>query len=546
MKWQKGTFWLLFMAIYGVGIGYLPLFMPDETRYAEIPREMLEAKNWSVPTLNGLPYFEKPVLGYWAVACSMAVFGETELAVRLPAALAVLLTALVMARFMQFVGFGAYRYQAAIVFMSCLLVACLGRLALLDSLFSLCVCLSVVLYFVGSNITSGRQSAWVFAAGAAAGLAFLVKGFLGFLLPALILGPFFVWQGMVKSTLSRVHWAIFGALIVPLPWALMVHAQEADFWRYFIWVEHIQRFFSAPKSQHPEPWWYYLPALGVGTFPWVFYLIGKIRLKMSAPMETRFVRLLLCWILFPVAFFSISSGKLLTYVLPVFPAFAMLLCVIAKTRSMKTLAFPRHVHLWIGMSIIGLGLTTMIVSSFSFYQPNESGTAQLFSWVIVAVGALVVWSRNTNRSSLGIALAMATFMVSLPWILPTKLMERKAPVELIEQSHVHLNDQMTIVSDSSMIHSVNWTLKRKCLYMIGDRGELDYGLNYHPQLWLQESEFKDLILASAEHGLALFTTQKTLATLNVPTPDLQSGNQKFVYLIWKPIVRSSSSPRPSS
>lgn len=87
---------LFFLVLYILPLGVRDLIVPDETRYAEIPREMIADGDWVAPHLNGLRYFEKPVLGYWVHAGSILLFGENNFAVRLPSALAVGLSALLI------------------------------------------------------------------------------------------------------------------------------------------------------------------------------------------------------------------------------------------------------------------------------------------------------------------------------------------------------------------------------------------------------------------------------------------------------------------
>ena len=93
---KKFAFLLLifFLFSYILPLGTRDLFVPDETRYGEIAREMIAGGDWVVPHLNGVRYFEKPVLGYWVHALSILLFGENNFAVRFPSALAVGLSAL--------------------------------------------------------------------------------------------------------------------------------------------------------------------------------------------------------------------------------------------------------------------------------------------------------------------------------------------------------------------------------------------------------------------------------------------------------------------
>ena len=96
MKKTVLCFLLLAVLLYILPLGLRDMFSPDETRYAEIGREMAVSGDWVTPRLNGVLYFEKPILGYWLFAGSEKLFGENAFAVRLPCALATLLSALVL------------------------------------------------------------------------------------------------------------------------------------------------------------------------------------------------------------------------------------------------------------------------------------------------------------------------------------------------------------------------------------------------------------------------------------------------------------------
>ena len=262
-----------FLLVYVLPLGVRPLSIPDETRYAEIPREMRASGDWVAPRLNGLRYFEKPVLGYWLTAVSMGIFGENNFAVRFPAAAAVGMSALViflLAR--KHAGGPAVAGLSAAGFLVCPLVFGAGVYAILDGPFSVFITAALTLFFFGYMETGRRRKSLFFAGfGAASALAFLTKGFLGFALPVIVIVPFMLWERKMKE-LFRFPWMPLAvALIVILPWSIMIHLREGDFWNYFIWIEHVRRYFApVGKSQHPEPFWFFVPVLAGGALPWLF------------------------------------------------------------------------------------------------------------------------------------------------------------------------------------------------------------------------------------------------------------------------------------
>src|SRR5262249_49242724 len=143
---------------------------------------------------------------------------------------------------------------------------------LLDSIFTLCVTASLAA-FLGSYraITPRSRRTWEMLFGLACALAFLAKGFLGFVLPAIVIVPFLVWEGRPKELARFATWPLVVVLLALAPWAILIERREADFWRYFFWEEHVRRF-MLPTAQHPEPGWFFVEILALGALPWTLVL----------------------------------------------------------------------------------------------------------------------------------------------------------------------------------------------------------------------------------------------------------------------------------
>jgi len=325
-----------FLLAYILPLGARVLLEPDETRYAEIPREMIASGDWIVPHLNGLRYFEKPVLGYWVHAGSLLLFGESNFAVRLPSALAVGLSALLI---FSLIG-RALRPDdrkdnypallAVLVFLSNFEVFGIGNTAVLDSLFSFFLTATITAFFFASEEMprSRREKIFLILSGLSCGLGFLTKGFLAFAVPVLALVPYLLLQRRYFDLFRMSLLPLFAAVLVSLPWAMLIHSREPDFWHFFFWNEHIRRFL-ADNAQHKESFWFFVLTAPAMFIPWTFMIPAAapgIRALLKEPgVKGRLLRLSVCWLAIPFLFFSFSNGKLLTYILPCFPPAAILM-----------------------------------------------------------------------------------------------------------------------------------------------------------------------------------------------------------------------------
>ncbi|NSW58654.1 MAG: glycosyltransferase family 39 protein [Armatimonadetes bacterium] len=307
--------WLLF-----AGLGTYPLLDPDEGRYAEVPREMIESGDWVTPRLNYVPYFEKPPLTYWIVGASMRLFGQTELAARLaPAAFGFL--GMLVACWLGAVTLGpaAARWAAAVLVTSPMFFA-MARIPATDIFLSVLFAGALTAYWSGEN---GRARVWPsrVLAGLLLGLAILAKGPVALVLFAGILGTYLLWTRRLGQGLVPLLSVLGMAAIVAAPWFLVVAARNPQFNHYFFVVQHFQRFTGDHFSEHRKPV-YYFPALLV--LGWLWWSgLWPISLKGAytrwrglSDDRRRAVAFLICWCAVVVVFFSLSSCKLAPYILP--------------------------------------------------------------------------------------------------------------------------------------------------------------------------------------------------------------------------------------
>lgn len=316
-------------ALFLFDIGGRNISSPDEGRYIEIPREMVETGDYVLPRLNGILYFEKPPLFYWLEASAIKTLGISEWSMRLWPALLGLFGALMaygVAR--RFYGRGA-GLVAGGVLATTLLYYALARFIILDMAEAVLMSAALFSFLLSAEEKDERKSIWWARGGhAAAALAVLTKGLIGVLLPGLI-GLIWIaaigrWS-FVRRALCPSGIAIF--LLIAVPWHALAAMQNHDFlWFYFV-HEHLMRF-TTTVHRRDGPMWYFIPVLLIGFMPWTGYLwhalkdaLPKWSRRKERPVELFFI----IWAVTIFVFFTVSDSKLPPYILPIFPPLAVLL-----------------------------------------------------------------------------------------------------------------------------------------------------------------------------------------------------------------------------
>ncbi len=304
--------------LYFYGASAAGLVGPDEPRYAQVSREMLRTHDWITPYLHGEPWFEKPPLYYWITAACFAIFGVTEAAARLPAALfAVGFVVLFAWQTRRLFPGETSRYAVPILLSSAGWIA-FGRAATMEMLFS--SLLAGALGFMALWLWQGRRR-WLFAFHGLLALTVLAKGFGGVALAAIILFAYccatreFVWFVRVLNPVAVTLFAV-----IALPWIGAMEFRHGDaFFQEFIVRQHFRRYVT-PELAHPGPWWFYIPVLLAGLLPWTAHLA---LLDVRPVMRDHRRLFLLSWAAMILLFFSLSQGKLSGYILAAVPAVAM-------------------------------------------------------------------------------------------------------------------------------------------------------------------------------------------------------------------------------
>jgi 4-amino-4-deoxy-L-arabinose transferase-like glycosyltransferase len=308
-------------------LGTFPLMDPDEGRYAEIPREMLASGDFVTPHLCGMKFFFKPPLFYWMNAASMALLGESEFAVRFPAALCGLLTVLlVYYTGRRMFGRRVGMLSALILGTSAGYFVC-ARLCIIDMPLALFMTAALSFWIIASIARGARRTILLHLFWASLGLATLAKGPIGFLLPCAVIAAYAL-IARKRRLLAEMRWStglpLF--LLISAPWFALVSWRNPEFARFFFYREHIARFLTTVHRRE-EPFGFFVPIILLLLFPWSLFLPAVVRQlwRERGRGGERIPLFLFLWAAIVFTFFSLSRSALITYIIPVLPPVALLM-----------------------------------------------------------------------------------------------------------------------------------------------------------------------------------------------------------------------------
>ncbi|WP_412462156.1 lipid IV(A) 4-amino-4-deoxy-L-arabinosyltransferase [Pseudomonas sp. SC11] len=492
---------LIFVLFYALPLSNHGLWIPDETRYAQIGQEILLSGDWVSPHFMGLRYFEKPIAGYWMIAAGQAVFGENLVGVRIASLLATALSTLLIFQLAQHIWHNRRTsWLAAAFYASFGLIAGQAGYSNLDPQFTWWVNFSLAALWGALNASTTRRRLGLWAVlGLACGMGFLTKGFLALLLPVLIAVPYAVCRKCFKLLLKFGPLAVLVALLVCAPWALSVHAREADYWSFFFWHEHIRRF-AAEDAQHLRPWWFYLPLMLAATLPWAGLLPISLKQAWRERSSADMVFLAL-WLVLPFLFFSLSRGKLPTYIMPCLMPLALMMARAIDRRLSEYEGAALRFNGWInlGIAVIASGGLAVVQWKQPVYVDEP-----LVLWLAVIV--IVVWGLcglaqaiKPIRLWYTPLLGLWTLIAILPAAMPARVVNNKTPDTFIAAYLPELANVTHLVSnDLGAASALAWRTKRPEVTLYDTKGELKYGLSYPEhrhrsvapdafQAWLQEA-----------------------------------------------------------
>jgi len=410
LYWRLSKYWLFvaLLALYLTYLGRVGFLAPDEPRYASIGREMAHSGDWVTPRLDGTPWFEKSPLLYWMTAAGNKAGLSDEWAARLPLAL------LSLAFLWFFHGTLAREFSPRVALIATGILstsagwAAYSFVAVTDLPMSAALGAAMLIALFGPSAIPSRareQALQGLACGALLGLAVLAKGFP----PLLLMAPAFLIARQKRLAM------IAGCLLVAAPWYVLCAVRNPGvFWNEFFWRHQVARYLT-PTFEHVQPFWFYVPVLLAGLFPWT--PLAALLFHPKTYEDPR-IRFLAFWLVLALAFFSYPQTKLPGYVLPLLPALAVVLAVALD----KAPGGTKGQAWWIASCVLMLIAVPVIAPILP--EALLSGISRVrfsfaLGWPFALAAGGVFWLAWTGRREWAVLAAAVTAIGALAYVKVT-------------------------------------------------------------------------------------------------------------------------------
>jgi 4-amino-4-deoxy-L-arabinose transferase-like glycosyltransferase len=499
------------LVIWCGNLEYRKLSLSDEGRYSEIPRYMALSDDWVTPRLNGIKYFEKPPLQYWTTAAAYEVFGEHHWTARSwPALTGFLGILLIFYTGSRLYGRTAGLY-AALVLGSSLLYVGMAHILTLDMglTFFMTSALAGCLLGLDTRASAGERRWWMGVTAVACALAVLSKGLIGVVLPGAVIVLYLLLKRDF-ALLRRLHLVTGGLLFMAVcaPWFVAVSIANPEFPQFFFIHEHLQRYTST-IHQRSQPWYFFIAILLLGILPWLATLFAALaqacRQRGNDGFDPRLF--LLLWSGFIFFFFSLSGSKLPSYILPIFPALALLIGRYLATVSGKVLA-------WQLAPIAVLALAGIVAAPYTVRLASAAIPAKLYlaqiPWLTASavtllagtVAAMVLgWRGHTGRA---IVVCSFTGLASTQLLITSEdaLSPAHSTYHLVKELRPHLKPGVPFYSVGSYEQTLPFHIKRT-VTLVQYQDEMAFGIKQEPHQWVPTLEAFDQLWRNHDYALAV-------------------------------------------
>jgi 4-amino-4-deoxy-L-arabinose transferase-like glycosyltransferase len=469
---RLGHYLLLFAVgalLFLPNLGGPSLWDIDEGNNAEAAREMRESGNWIVPTFNFELRVDKPALLYWLQIGAYSLFGVNEFAARFPSAFAALLTILWTYELGRRMFNAVAGLLTGLMLATTILFSAAAHFANPDALLSACTVLTFLFFW--NSIARGDRS-WFVLCGISSGLAMLAKGPVGLLLPSTVALLFMLWSGKLRRLFDwRLSAGMLAFGFVTVPWYAWVGAEtRGNYLKGFFLVHNVDRFLN-PMEGHAGHPAYYLGVLLLGFAPWsaflglaVWYSFKFTPRQPAAPVNPatlarragvrESICFLWCWIVVYLLFFSFSRTKLPNYILPIYPAVALLSARFLdrwRRGEIQPPTWTMHAGP-AGLALLGLGTGALLLMAGGVWPPaflRGRHWPELQIWALLGIiplsGAAAAWWCLLRGRRTGLIVSFAAsgvlYLAALAAWGPAALDADKAPRELVRDLHTELTQR---------------------------------------------------------------------------------------------------------
>lgn len=505
------------------GLGDYSLKEPDEGRYAEIPREMVESGDYTVPRLNDVRYFEKPPFLYWSVAVSYKLFGVSEWSFRFPNALAAFLCVMCLFFFGRRWTDEEAAFLASLVLLSSFGFFGMARIVTTDMVLTFWLFLALLCFYEHYR---KRGGAFVYGFYGAMAMATLTKGPVA---PVLLCGTVLIFL-LAQRDISFVRHmkpltGFFLYFAMAAPWFVIISVKEKEFVDFFFVDQHFLRF-TTRKHDRGGPLHYFIPVLLGGMLPWSLFIPRAVASTWRRP-DCRFFIL---WSALVFVFFSVSGSKLPPYILPAFPALSLPLGILFhESRGSR---FRRHWEIVVYgllMAIFAFSCLLYFSDDFMAYIADISMDATSITldlkhfslWMsLTSAACLVLFLLRSFRDPGRLFVILLLFSLStiIAIMAHSGVVDRINTAKKLALAASELETRPDIVVNYSGLDlTIPFYLKRPVV-IASYKGELAMGAKYDDarKIFMEEAEFFRLL--GSDRKVLFITKSKRVKNLEKRFP----------------------------
>lgn len=479
---------VIILVFYTFWLGSYPLFTPDEGRYSEVAREMIVTGDFITPRVNGVAFLDKPILYYWLQALAIGLFGIKEWAIRLfPALLGVLGCVTT-----YFCGRELFNRRTGLLAASILATMPLyfvgAHYANLDLEVAVWISGSLLFFITAIQSKKAYKKHLFIASYLFAAFAFLTKGLIGLAFPSMIVGTWILllsrWDVLKKMYLI-LGISLFIAIV--LPWYVLVQQANPAFLHYFFVTQQVTRFLSASEFNNQSPFWFYIPIVLIGMFPWTIFLLQTLKKSIHAIWYARKQHatelFLLLWIAIIFVFFSIPHSKTISYILPIMPALALLIgqYIACQWKQMSTISSTYFLVLGL---LIAATLIAMPHYQWLELAPGLTPYLSIMASILFVSTIIAYWYRKTSLLTLFAICTSSSALCLLLLTMSASHLNQNSTKLLAAQLKTIIQPQDEIVNYFKFYQDVPMYLERRVTLVANWQApDIAYKDNWVRELW---------------------------------------------------------------
>jgi 4-amino-4-deoxy-L-arabinose transferase-like glycosyltransferase len=460
-EWEKHVFILIILSIlfFIIGNTGLSLTNPDEVFYMDSAREMVKHNSWLTPYIFDQPQFEKPIFTYWLIRLGFLLFGITAFAGRIFPGIFALL-GVISLYMLGLAGFGGRKkaFYSALILGSGALYLGLARTVFTDLIFSVFILFALTAFYRGyskNKKSSGILLFFVFSA-----LAVLTKGPLGILVPGLVVLMFLLWRKELKFIFCpAAFWGVVLFAVIAAPWYGYMFKNYGNAFIREFWInDHLGRVFTA-EHPHNDRWYFYPFSMLGCMFPWSFYvaaglwsILSKLGKKISP-----FSLFLVCWLGVVLAIFQPAHSKLISYILPLFPALALIAgdFFAEKVLNHRT-GLGRALGWATALALLIIPIAVLLAAAkypLYFFSGRAVQVLALLGWAISLAALVFVFLNKPEPAFFIQAVLLPAILIVIPLTNIEPYVSSRAVSEYLSQQPI---DQSVILCSKAFVRGVRF------------------------------------------------------------------------------------------